>query len=117
VTAELTGQNILDILDNEENLTDTKGLTTYYVAYGLTVEFDPWGEDGKRVLSCKTSDGKEIDPEATYEVAYFNGSLPISVSETKQVASDDWNTCFISWLAEQGGTIAPPEMTLTLNYE
>jgi hypothetical protein len=117
VTAELTGQQILDVLNAAPEVTDTKGLSPYYVAYGLTVEFAPWAAGGERVISCKTSDGKEIDPEATYEVAYFNGSLPLEGIELSQVSEQEWVDAFTSWLAVQGGTIKKPEMTLTLVYD
>jgi ABC-type glycerol-3-phosphate transport system substrate-binding protein len=116
VTASLTGQQILDVLNDATQITDTSGLSPYYVAYGLTVEFAPWASGGERVISCKTSDGKEIDPKEVYEVAYFNGSLPLSGIEPEQVCDQEWTEAFTSWLTGQGGTVKEPEMTLTLVY-
>jgi raffinose/stachyose/melibiose transport system substrate-binding protein len=115
VTADLTGQQIVDILNSEQSL-DTKGLYTYYVAAGLEVEFNPWAEAGERVVSCKLADGSDLDMKETYEVAYFNGSLPDMDLETKQVLDETWQEAFLQWLDEQGGTVKKPEMTLKLVY-
>jgi ABC-type glycerol-3-phosphate transport system substrate-binding protein len=117
VSASLTGQQILDILNNSEEARSTKGLSVYYVAWGLQVEFNPWGEQGSRVLSCKLADGSELNPEETYEVAYFNGSLPEMEVEPDNGLEMTWNEAFIRWLDENGGTLKKPEMTLKLEYE
>jgi hypothetical protein len=86
------------------------------VAAGLTVEYAPWEDEGKRVISCKLPDGSAIDPEALYEVAYFNGSLPLEGIEPEDVLEQTWQEVFVSWLDAQGGTIKEPEMSLTLVY-
>jgi ABC-type glycerol-3-phosphate transport system substrate-binding protein len=119
VTAELTGEQILSILnDATPESTNTKGMNPYYVAYGLTVEFAPWAEEGQRVRSCKLSNGEELDLTAKYEVAYFNGSLRNNVDvEPKQVLDLSWQDAFLRWLEEKGGVINEPKMTLTLQYE
>jgi ABC-type glycerol-3-phosphate transport system substrate-binding protein len=116
VTAQLTGQQILAVLNDTANATQTKGLHTYYVAAGLNVEYAPWEDEGERVVSCKLSDGSELDPDAVYEVAYFNGSLPLEGIEPERVLEQTWQEAFVSWLEEQGGTIKEPEMSLTLVY-
>jgi hypothetical protein len=92
-------------------------LYIYYVAYGLDVEFNPWAEDGNRVISCKLADGTELDPGATYEVAYFNGSLPQTDIEPENGLDQTWDEAFQSWLADQGGVLKKPDMTLKLKYE
>jgi hypothetical protein len=118
VTASLTGEQILSILNDASELTDTKGLFTYYVAAGLTVEFAPWAGEGKRVQSCKLPDGSDIDPDAVYKVAYFNGSLPDDLTpEPDMVLDQTWQEAFLQWLDSQGGRIEKPDMTLTLVYE
>jgi ABC-type glycerol-3-phosphate transport system substrate-binding protein len=116
VAKSMTGQEILDILNSTVDLS-TKGLEAYYVAYGLQVEFNPWGGVGNRVLSCKLADGTELDPEASYEVAYYYGSLPDAELEPDRRQDGTWTENFAAWLEENGGTIQKPEMTLKLEYQ
>jgi ABC-type glycerol-3-phosphate transport system substrate-binding protein len=116
VSTELTGEQILSLLNHSEVRSENAVRASNYVAYGLTVEYDPWAENGAKVISCKTADGKEIDPAATYQVAYFNGSLALDGIEPENACDQTWTEAFVSWLAENGGTIEKPEMTLTLKY-
>jgi ABC-type glycerol-3-phosphate transport system substrate-binding protein len=117
VTATFTGQQIIDILNSDYTITNTYGFSTYYVAAGLDVVFNPWGDAGERVISCKLPDGSDLDPEQTYEVAYFNGSLPDLSIEPERRSELTWQEAFLQWLDAQGGTVTPPDMTLTLQYE
>jgi ABC-type glycerol-3-phosphate transport system substrate-binding protein len=117
VTSYMTGQQIVDILNSSTAVAETKGLSTYYVAYGLTVEFNPWGESGNRVLSCKMADGSELDLDVLYEVAYYNESLPLSNLDINQILDLSWNDAFLQWLDTQGDVLHKPDMTLTLTYE
>lgn len=45
------------------------------VASGLNIEFAPWAGEGKRLVSVTLANGKELDPEAKYTVAAWNGSV------------------------------------------
>jgi hypothetical protein len=117
VTASMTGAQIVDILNNKAEPSDTKGLTTYYVAAGLDVVFNPWAEQGSCVISCKLPDGSELDPDEVYEVAYFNGSLPDDSIEPDRALDFSWKEAFLQWLDENGDTVKKPEMTLKLQYE
>jgi hypothetical protein len=117
VSASLTGQQILDILNGSKELNTTKGFSTYFVAYGLEVEFAPWAEEGNRVISCKLPDGTDLDPAEVYEVAYFNGSLPDIGAEPEHVLDMSWQDAFLTWLEEEGGILQKPKMTLKLVYE
>jgi ABC-type glycerol-3-phosphate transport system substrate-binding protein len=114
VTSTMTGAQILDILNNAKG-PDSEG--GYYVASGLTVRFDPWAAQGSRVLSCKTSDNKDIDENATYKVAYFYGSLPEGSAAPESSLQQTWQESFLEWLDKQGGVIKKPDMTLELVYE
>jgi ABC-type glycerol-3-phosphate transport system substrate-binding protein len=116
VTASLTGEQILSILNNGTASRNTKGLAVYYVAYGLDVEFAPWNEAGSRVLSCKLPDGSEILADEVYEVAYFNGSLPLENPEINRVLDMSWQDAFLTWLKENDGVIKKPDMTVKLVY-
>jgi hypothetical protein len=117
VVAKLTGAQILNILNSVGTETDVNGQYPYYVAYGLTVYFNPWADEGSRVLSCRLPDGEELAPDATYEVAYFYGSLPDSAIKPERALSQTWQELFVSWLEEQGGVLEEPEMTLELVYD
>jgi ABC-type glycerol-3-phosphate transport system substrate-binding protein len=120
VTATMTGSQILDILNNAvglESSNSTEGECHYYVAAGLTVQFDPWAAQGSRVLSCKTADGKDLDPDGTYQVAYFYGSLPEGSAPAEQSLGQTWLESFLTWLDQQGGVIKQPTMTLELVYD
>jgi hypothetical protein len=117
VTATMTGAQILEIL-NSTGLLDntTEGEGHYYVAAGLQVKFDPWAEEGKRVLSCKTLDGEDLDPASNYTVGYFYDSLPDSVATPTSTLGETWLDSFLKWLDTQNGVIKEPEMTLELAW-
>jgi ABC-type glycerol-3-phosphate transport system substrate-binding protein len=116
VTSTMTGAQILKILNNAAGPADSDVQSSYYVASGLTVQFDPWAEEGKRVLSCETEDGEELNSEATYQVAYFYGSLPVGSPEPQNSLGQTWQESFLDWLDQQGGVIKKPSMTLELDY-
>jgi hypothetical protein len=116
VTATMTGAQILEILNNATGPAGSTVYNDYYVASGLTVEFDPWAAEGNRVISCKTADGEDLDLGATYQVAYFYGSLPVGSAEPETSLEQTWQESFLTWLDAQGGVIKQPTMTLTLKY-
>jgi ABC-type glycerol-3-phosphate transport system substrate-binding protein len=118
VTSTVTGAQILDILNSATELTNgsTVGAACYYVASGLDVVFDPWASEGSRVISCKLSDGTDIDTDATYTIAYFYGSLSVGGITPESSLGQTWLDSFLEWLDGQGGTIKVPTMTLKLAY-
>jgi ABC-type glycerol-3-phosphate transport system substrate-binding protein len=116
VAKSMTGQEIVDILNSTVDLS-TKGLDPYYVAYGLQVEFAPWGGVGNRVVSCKLADGTELDMDASYDVAFYYGSLPDAELTPDRRQEGTWTENFAAWLEGIGGTIKKPEMTLELEYQ
>jgi hypothetical protein len=112
VTATLTGSQILDILESTGSAD-----TGYYVASGLNVQFDPWAAPGSRVVSCKLSDGSDLDPDGSYQVAYYYDSLSGFNYTPDARLPGDWLENFQTWLESQGGTVTKPTMTLELVYE
>jgi hypothetical protein len=82
----------------------------------LDVVFDPWASEGSRVISCKLSDGSDIDTNATYTIAYFYGSLSVGGITPESSLGQTWLDSFLEWLDGQGGTIKVPTMTLKLAY-
>jgi hypothetical protein len=117
VASEMTGQQIIDILNNSEERNNTQGMSVYYVAYGLQVEFNPWADEGRRVVSCRLPDGTELNPDETYEVAYYAGSLPDTDIEPERGEDLSWKEVFLTWLDKNGGVIKKPKMTVTLKYQ
>jgi ABC-type glycerol-3-phosphate transport system substrate-binding protein len=116
VTSTMTGAQIWDILNNATGPADCDPAMPYYVASGLTVRFDPWAEEGNRVLSCKTPDGNDLDMDKTYQVAYFYASLPDSSIKPESSLGQTWQESFLTWLDQQDGVIKAPSMTLELAY-
>jgi 2',3'-cyclic-nucleotide 2'-phosphodiesterase (5'-nucleotidase family) len=116
VTSTMKGEQILDILNNGTGPEDTDPAMAYYVASGLTVRFNPWAEEGNRVLSCTTPDGNDLDMDKTYQVAYFYGSLPSGSVEPESSLGQTWQESFLKWLNQQDGVIKAPSMTLELAY-
>jgi ABC-type glycerol-3-phosphate transport system substrate-binding protein len=116
VTTTMTGAQILEILNSATGPADNSQNGVYYVASGLTVRFDPWAPEGNRVLSCKTADGNELEPEASYQVAYYYGAFPEGTAEPESSLQKTWQESFIEWLNQQDGVITKPDMTLELAY-
>jgi ABC-type glycerol-3-phosphate transport system substrate-binding protein len=116
VTSSMTGAQILEILNNATGPAGNDQGEDYYVASGLTVRFDPWAEEGKRVLSCQTSEGEDLVLDETYQVAYFYGSLPEESAKPEKSLNQTWQESFLEWLNRQGGVIKEPSMTLELAY-
>jgi ABC-type glycerol-3-phosphate transport system substrate-binding protein len=117
VVASMTGETILEILNSEGNKDVTKGMFPYYVAAGLKVSFNPWAEPGSRVLSCELSDGSELNPDETYQVAYYNGSLPDDSIQPESALQQTWKESFLDYLDKKGGVLEKPEMEIELKYE
>jgi hypothetical protein len=117
VVASLTGKQIKEILNTKVDVSETKGLSPYYVAAGLKVEFNPWAENGKRVLSCCMEDGEELEDDRQYSVAYYADSLPDGLVEPERAVDMTWLEAFREWLDSKGGKLQKPRMTITLKYE
>jgi hypothetical protein len=61
-------------------------------------------------------DKTALNPEKTYVVAYFYGSLPESETEPENVQDGSWQDNFLAWLDAHDDVVKKPEMTLTLSY-
>jgi 2',3'-cyclic-nucleotide 2'-phosphodiesterase (5'-nucleotidase family) len=86
VMTRLTGQNILDALENGYSAVE-RGEGRFAQVSGMKVVVDPRQPAGKRVVSVEIG-GKPIDPKATYKVATNDfmltggdGYVPLSVGE------------------------------------
>lgn len=122
--ATLTGQQIMDCL-NGFDVKVGQSDKWYYIASGLNVEFAPWMPAGERLISCKLPNGKEIDPDAGYTVAYMSDKLfgkggddMIGLQpEDEVILEGTWMDHFTKWLDNNNGVVKRPEQTTTLNWK
>ncbi len=127
----LTGDQILQILKtsfNDDHQDQDK--FTCYLTSGLKVEYAPWASPGEHLVSVKNEDGSDIDPDKTYTVAYWNGSLSKEKSwnamDTPLILPDVvpeklYEESFVDLLkpvVQEDGKIIPfTDGRLTLNWE
>ena len=74
VKMTMTGADIKAAL-NEAYRGSAQYPANYIVASGLKIEFAPWAGEGNRLVSVTLADGKELEPEAEYTVAAWNGTV------------------------------------------
>jgi len=72
--AGMTGQNLLEAMNHPPEGSSQPG-SCIYAFSGLSAVIAPWNEPGKRYLSVTLPDGKKIDPEKNYTVAYWQGMV------------------------------------------
>ena len=120
----MTGQQILDCLNGMTGVVGESN-SWYYVASGLKVEFAPWMPAGERLVSCKLPDGSNLDPNATYKVAFMSDKLfcldggTISSLELADevILEGKWEDIFPVWFADHGSVLKRPEQTTVLNWK
>ncbi|MDO4493998.1 MAG: 5'-nucleotidase C-terminal domain-containing protein [Clostridia bacterium] len=123
-TATLKGQRILDCLAGMQGEHETMR-TKFYVAAGLKTELAPWMPAGERLVSATLPDGKALDPDGDYKVAYLsdrllgteNGDVAFIRGANEQIRTERFEELFRTWLAERGGVVKAPERTVTLNWK
>lgn len=85
VRITMTGANIRAALNEVYNASATYP-ADYMVSSGLRIEFAPWAEAGKRVLSVTLADGSELESERQYTVACWNGTVdPLRIAEVEEI--------------------------------
>lgn len=122
-TGQLTGQQIIDYLSGKEGA--VAGTEDHIAASGLLIDYSPWKEPGQRLLRCRLPDGKELDPDGLYTVAYCVNSLKKVNDHTMEPAqiphekiwSGTWEEHFISWLSDIGKKVTGPEFPAVLAWE
>lgn len=117
----MTGQQITDFLSG--SCTVGSRPEEHYIASGLEVEFAPWREKGSRLISCRLPDGRSIDPEETYTVAYCKYSLKDTSGGTtfapdgEIILDGTWEEHFIGYIKSCGGIIDGVEQTTHLIWD
>lgn len=138
VTVELTGQQIVDILnypyfekkqENDPNKWQKSGTPAYWVPSNLKVEYAPFLQ-GNIVQNISNMDGSEFDLKKTYKTAVWNGCFS-NLTETEYFdqetlkamvdvtpVSEETSVDLIKKAIEKAGKISPYEDSrITLNWD
>ncbi len=73
VKAAMTGRQLLDALNRPVSFNGTGNKV--YAFSGLKATVAPWAELGEKYRSVTLADGTAIDPDATYTVAFWSGTV------------------------------------------
>ncbi|MEG2725704.1 MAG: extracellular solute-binding protein [Eggerthellaceae bacterium] len=75
VKGSMTGADLLNTLEYAIAVDNDQTGWFYYFS-GLRMEYAPAAPPGTRIHSIKDGEGRAIDPEKTYTVAFMEGSVP-----------------------------------------
>ena len=78
----MTGENLIKTLEYSVEAEGNSGW--FYYFSGLDMEYDPAANQGYRIISIRTKDKKEIDPDATYSVAVMAGSVSEALLKSQE---------------------------------
>lgn len=117
VKAVMTGQQLLDALNDPVGANDQTGDCVYAFS-GLQCEIAPWNPQGERILSVTLSDGAAIDPEAEYTVGFWSGTVfDRYITEITDSIEGSWVELMTDKL-QRDGIIAPSkDGRITLVWE
>ncbi|WP_195269316.1 extracellular solute-binding protein [Eubacterium sp. 1001713B170207_170306_E7] len=107
----LTGAQLLELLDygaastEEQAAGHTSGFHPYAVS-GLTLRYDLDGEAGARATEVKMGDGKALDPETVYTVAFLEGALPEAYLSDSEVSERSMTDAFSDYISKEQ-TVTP----------
>lgn len=73
---KITGENLMETLEKSIVVDNQSGW--FYYFSGLSMNYDPTAEPGKRTGTIQTADGKAIDKEKVYTVAIMDTIVPES---------------------------------------
>ena len=80
---------------NEVYNKNAKYSADYMVSSGLKIEFAPWAEEGKRVLSITLADGSELKEDGLYTVACWNGAVdPLRFTSVEDIYQESFLDLF-----------------------
>ena len=98
-SASMTGAQLLGLLDygatsvQEQAAGRTSGFHPYAVS-GLTLRYHLTGGAGQRVSEVRLDNGKAVDPDAVYTVAFLEGAVPKeSLSDLQKEAYSITDVC------------------------
>lgn len=117
VKANMTGQQLLDALNDPMGANDKTGDCVYAFS-GLKCEVAPWNPQGERMLSVTLADGTAVDPQATYSVAFWSGTVfdKYITGETEAIEGG-WTDLMTAKLQKDGAITPSDDGRITLVWE
>lgn len=117
VKASMTGQQLLDALNDPMGADDQTGDCVYAFS-GLSCKVAPWNPQGERMLSVTLADGTAIDPNALYTVAFWGGTVFDGyITGEAEPVEGSW-TDLMTQKLQREGTISPADDNrITLVWE
>lgn len=103
---KMTGKALLETL-GQIYLAKDYYPDAYWVASGLKITFAPWAGDGNRIVTVTLEDGTELEPDAVYTVAAWNGAIDPAMVETVEASYDDTAADLFRQRVEAEGSIEP----------
>lgn len=112
---QLTGRQILEILERppEQNMYPD----AYYVAAGLKIEFAPWAAAGERYRRVTLASGAPLDPDASYTVALWRGSVREEYISAPEAVSNHTVVELLAADLHEKGEISPSHEGFTLCWD
>lgn len=108
VKVEMTGQQLLDALDDPPDYGDGTADCVYAFS-GLIATVAPCNDPGEKYLSITLADGTAIDPDEVYTVAFWQGMVRDSYITDTISTYDGGYTDLLTAKAKQDGTLVPPD--------
>lgn len=116
IKVRMTGENILNAL-NTPYLRSSSFPDAYLIPSGLQITFAPWAEEGKRYVNVTMADGKALNPDEVYTVAFWNGVVNPALIESVEKEYDDGAAdLFEAWVRTRGGRIEPDNHDFILDW-
>lgn len=108
VKVSMTGADLLEAINHVVSYENVNADGIYALS-GLKCEVAPWNPMGEKYLSVTLSDGTGIDPEKTYTVAMWDGSIDAQyITEVIETYEGTWEELMAEGLKEKGA-ISPAE--------
>lgn len=107
LTVDMTGAQLRECLDHPRDGSSDEDMNCVFAFSGLRATVAPWMPLGQRYRDVTLADGSELDPRATYTVAFWAGTVLPECAEGAQPAVDEE---FVPWLTaaiEADGELAP----------
>lgn len=113
VRAEITGSRLLDALNAPF---DAGGaVDALYAFSGLVCELAPWNELGSKYISVRLPDGSELDPNKTYTVAFWSGTVSEEfLSGTPTAVDGSWVDLMRAYILQTSAAKPDISQRLTL---
>jgi len=75
VTLNMTGQQVLNAIENPDETGDIPMFEPFFVSSGLKITFAPWAKKGSRYLKVTLANGTPLELDKVYTVAAWNNTI------------------------------------------